>query len=131
MLIPFDELKMSIHVQQECVGEIILGKKNLGMNYLLHIESNESKRIWYQRKIRIRKQSASPIKLIIQFKPLGMITINFCNITVHIYNLVCPDVSLQAARKILKASGCDFNRWRYQHQQMHVLFFGSRYKEKM
>jgi hypothetical protein len=70
----------------QSVGEIILGKKNPGMNYLLHIESNESKRIWYyQRKIRIRKQSASPIKLIIQFKPLGTIAINFCNIVVHTY----------------------------------------------
>jgi len=29
------------------VGEIILGKKNPGINYLLHIESNESKRIPY------------------------------------------------------------------------------------
>jgi len=33
-------------------GEIILGKKNPGtgmLNYLLQTESNESKRIWYER----------------------------------------------------------------------------------
>ena len=42
-------------------------------------------------KIRIRKQSALPVKPIIQLKLLGMITIDFCNIVVvHIYGLFGP-----------------------------------------
>ena len=75
---------------KSCVGEIILGKKNPGMNYLLHSESNESKRIWYQRKLRIRKQSTLPVKPIILLKLLGMITIDYCNIVVLIYSLFGP-----------------------------------------
>ena len=66
------------------------GKENPGINYLLHIESNESKRIWYQRKLRIRKQSTSPVKPIILLKLLGTITIDYCNIVVHIYSLFGP-----------------------------------------
>ena len=70
------EFKVSIRVQQECVAEIILGKKNPGMDYLLHIESNESEKIWYQRKLRIRKQSTSPVKPIILLNFLETIIID-------------------------------------------------------
>ena len=37
------------------VGEIILGKKNPGMNYLLHIESNESKKSMVPEKTQNSK----------------------------------------------------------------------------
>ena len=41
-------------------------------------------------KNRIRKQSSPPGKPIIQLKLLGTITIDLCNIVVHIYSLFGP-----------------------------------------
>jgi hypothetical protein len=44
----------------------------------------------YQRKLRNGKQSTSPVKPIILLKLLGTITIDYCNIVVHIYSLFGP-----------------------------------------
>ena len=56
--------------------------------------------VWFKRKLRIRKQSTSPVKPTILLKLLGTITIDYCNIVVHISTAyLVPDMSLQDTEK--------------------------------
>ncbi len=68
------------------------------------------KRIGYQRKLRIRKQSTStsPIKPIILLKLLGTITIDNCNIVVHVYSLFGPWRVLTGYKKAIEGFGTQF-----------------------
>ena len=96
---------------RKIVGEIILGKKiPVWITYYTLNRMNQ-KRIWYQRKLRIRKQSTSPAKPIILLKLLGTITINYCNIVVHIYSLFCPWLVLTGYKKAIEGFGTQFQQF--------------------
>ena len=83
----------------------------LHMYYILNRMKQKNMVLEYQRKLRIRKQSTSPVKPIILLKLLGMITIDYCYIVVPIYSLFGPWCVLTGNKKAIESFGMQFQQF--------------------